>query len=103
MSNQQISEDRRMALAAMHNLGWTSTRLSKNAWLFTRPNTDGLRDAVKRYDQDLSMLSVVDIAMTYGDAPELHDRIEQMKLEWAQERFYGLYSMATAPEDKTDG
>jgi hypothetical protein len=89
-----LSKERRMALTAMHNLGWASDRISKHTWMFTRPDAGGLNVVLKRSHQNLSMLTVVDIAISQGDAPELAASIDQMKLAWVQDRFFGLYSRA---------
>ena len=89
--------DREMAIHAMQNMGWTAkrTKPGKNIiWEFRRPDTGGLWDLVKRNQDRLGMEWVAEIAMIYGDAPELVREIAEAKERWLQSRFLGLFSRA---------
>lgn len=83
-----------MAVQAMQNMGWTAKRLTDRKhprWVFTRPDTGGLWDQVSIPQADISMARVVDVALQYGDAPELFKEISEAKERWLNSRFVGIF------------
>ena len=98
--------DRQMAIEAMQNMGWDAkrTKPGKNViWEFRRPDTGGLWDLVKRNQDGLGMSWVAEIAMRYGDAPDLVDEITRAKEAWLQRRFLGIFTRAKAPRTAGEG
>ena len=87
--------DREMAVEAMQNLGWTAERKKRGktpVWEFRRPDTGGLWDVVTIRQDALSMASVADYAIQYGDAPDLAREINAAKDRWLQSRFLGIFT-----------
>ena len=82
-----------MAVRAMQSMGWTAQRKTDRKhprWVFTRPDTGGLWDSLSIAQGDLTMVWVANMAMTYGDAPDLCAEIDTAKHRWIQMRFRGL-------------
>ena len=91
--------DREMAVEAMRNMGWTAERRTDRHhpyWRFMRPDTGGLLDVLTKPQADLGMAWVADMAMQYGDAPDLCAEIVSAKGRWLQSRFVGIFT-ANAP------
>lgn len=101
MSIMDIRPDRRMAIEAMQNMGWTAKRTKPGKtviWEFRRPDDDGLIDVVKCRQDQLGMHFVADKALQYGDANDLFKEIMEAKERWLKQRFFGIYKRAAEAE-----
>lgn len=96
--------DRRMAVRAMENMGWSAKRVMTGrtaVWHFTRPDTGGFHDLLKCRQDLLSMRFVAESAMRYGDANDLKDGIDKLKEKWLRERFFGIYKRMEESADES--
>jgi len=96
--------DRKMAIMAMQDMGWTALRIGsgkKVAWRFTRPDTGGLWDRIDCKQNNLSLGWVAEMAMRYGDAPELVREVAEVEELWIKQQFHGIYTRADAPAQET--
>lgn len=92
-----LRPDREMAIKAMQNMGWNAKRVGtgkKVFWQFDRPDTGGLWDRATCKQTNIGMHWVAEMAMRYGDAPELCRAIQEAKERWIKSRFMGLYTRA---------
>ena len=92
-----VRPDRETAIEAMRNMGWTAERLSgrkKPVWVFRRADTGGLYDCISRRQDELSMYWVAEMAMQYGDAPDLKAEISKTKEQWLRKRFLAIFTRA---------
>lgn len=89
--------DREMAVKAFQNMGWTAKREKRGktpVWKFSRADTGGLWDTFTVRQDCLSMHTVAEKAMQYGDADDLLREIMELKEKWLKSRFLGIYSRA---------
>ena len=93
--------DRKLAIEVMQAMGWEAKRTKPGKhviWEFRRDDAGGWYGAIPRRQDQLSLSFAADIAMQYGDAPELAREIAEAKERWIKARFFGLLSRQEAVE-----